>query len=495
MANKKMSLEAFKNKANTVHNNKYNYDKTEFKTLRDYIIVICPEHGEFTQRANAHLDKQGCRKCRNTSVGNRFRFNKEEFITQANILHDDKYNYDKFVYVTDKTPGIIYCPVHDLEFSQSPRNHKKTKEGCPKCSRELHAKLKRNTLERTIELCENMHGKGEYDYSKIPENVHSHDRVSIKCNTCGSDFQQLMYSHSNIGNGCPVCKVSKDEIQLGKFIEELGLDIIRSDRTILEGKEIDILIPSHNIGIEINGNYWHSDLITNHDKQYHLDKTSRASSKGIQLLQFFGDEIFHKENICKSIIRNKLGLADRLYARKCSIKEVPIDNKNTFLDNNHIQGKDHSKIKLGLYHSNELVSLMTFGSPRYNKEVEWELIRFCSKLNTCVVGAASKLFQHFIKNYNPKSIISYADKRISNGNLYDVLGFIHTHDATPRYYYMHRKNYLKRLHRSNFTKDRIKKLYPEVDIVNNDEWSIMQSLNYDRIWDCGNKVYVWTCAH
>lgn len=487
-----MTLADFKIKADIVHNNKYNYDSSIFTSSRDNITIVCPLHGEFTQRASAHLDKQGCKKCRNESVGNRFRSNKEEFIKEANILHDSKYNYDKFIYITDKIAGIIYCPIHDIEFSQTPSNHKKTKEGCPKCSRELHAKLKRNTLSKTIELCNNIHGENSFDYSNIPINVHSHDRVTIKCNTCGNSFNQLMYSHSNIGNGCPICKVSKDEIQLGKFItDELGIDIERSNRKILEGKEIDILIPSHNIGIEINGNYWHSELVSDNNKDYHLNKTKKAEENNIQLLQFFGDEIFYKREICLSIIRNKLGLASKLYARKCTVKEISIDDKNKFLDDNHIQGKDASKIKLGLFHNEELVSIMTFGVPRYNRDVEWELIRFCSKKNTCIVGAASKLFKHFIKQYNPTTIISYADKRISIGGIYDVLGFIHTHDALPRYYYMNRNNYLKRLHRSNFTKDRIKKLYPEVDIENNDEWTIMQSLNYDRIWDCGNKVYVW----
>jgi hypothetical protein len=260
----------------------------------------------------------------------------------------------------------------------------------------------------------------------------------------------------------------------------------------LDGKEIDILIPTHKIGIEVNGNYWHSELVSKSDKFYHLNKTEHAQERGIQLIQFFGDEMFYKRDICLSIIRNKLGLAERLYARKCEVRDVSVEDKNKFLDNNHIQGRDASKIKLGLFHKEELVSVMTFGVPRYNRQVEWELLRFCSKKNTCIVGAASKLFNYFIKRHTPKNIISYADKRISAGGIYDILGFTHTHDALPRYYYMHKSNYLRRLHRSNFTKDRIKKLYPEVDIINNDEWSIMQSLGYDRIWDCGNKVYVWT---
>lgn len=494
MATAKMTLEYFKNKANTIHNNKYDYRLVESVSSRSYITIICPIHQEFTQRVSAHLNSQGCKKCRNLNIGNRFRSSKEKFVEDSNMIHNNKYNYDKFEYINDKVKGDIYCKQHNLEFKQTPSNHKKSKRGCPQCAKDLFRINKKNSLEKTIELCKNKHPNEIYDYSLFPSQPHSHDKVKIICKTCNNTFEQLLYSHNNIGNGCPICKISKDEMYIGQFIEnELHIPITRSDYSVLENKQIDILIKSHHIGIEINGNYWHSELVSKKHRNYHLTKTKLAETKHIDLLQFFGDEITNKLDICKSIIRYKLKKSNnRIFARKCEIKEITdISEKNIFLDNNHIQGKDQSKIKIGLYYNNELVSLMTFGSARYNKKIQFELLRFCNKINTVVVGAASRLFNYFIKTYNPINIISYADKRISQGSIYEILNFKHTHDADPRYYYMHKNNYLKRYHRSNFTKDRIKKLYPDVDIIN-DEWNIMKSLGYDRIWDCGNKVYVWT---
>jgi hypothetical protein len=493
MANKKITRQEFIDKANAIHNFKYDYSLVEEGTpTRSIISIICKEHGVFTQRMSAHLGSQGCRKCRNDSVGDRFRFNKEQFVEIANKIHNFKYNYDEFIYVTDKIDGLIKCPVHGKSFIQSPSNHKKGK-GCPTCSKESFVKNKRNSLEQILKLADEKHGKGAFDYSEIEENVHSHDIVLLKCNTCNNKFKRILYSHINIGNACPACQISKQEVLLRNFIkDDLSLEVESSNRKILEGCEIDLLVSSHNFGIEVNGNYWHSELVAKKDKNYHLQKTEKAADNGVFLVQFFEDEILYKYDICKSIIKTKLGKSqNRIFARKCTIKEISvIQTKNEFLEENHIQGKDQSKIKLGLYYGDVLVSLMTFGVPRYNKNVEWELIRFCNKLDHSIVGGASKLFAHFVETYQPKSIISYADRRISQGNVYEVLKFRHAHNSLPRYFYMNKKNYLKRYHRSNFTKDKIKRLYPEVDI-SKDEWSIMQELGYDRIWDCGNKVYIW----
>ncbi|MBR4316253.1 MAG: hypothetical protein IKP65_04695 [Alphaproteobacteria bacterium] len=88
-----------------------------------------------------------------------------------------------------------------------------------------------------------------------------------------------------------------------------------------------------------------------------------------------------------------------------------------------MQGKDNSSIKLGLFHENELVSVMTFGKPRFNKNYQYELIRFASKLGYQIIGGASKLLTCFINQYHPESIISYADRRYSNGELYEAIGF------------------------------------------------------------------------
>jgi hypothetical protein len=154
------------------------------------------------------------------------------------------------------------------------------------------------------------------------------------------------------------------------------------------------------------------------------------------------------------------------------IKEVSdINSIRSFLDNNHIQGYVNSNLKLGLYYNDELVSLMTFdhfeGRKRMNVN-EWNLNRFCNKLEYSVVGGASKLLNYFIKNYDVKRIISYADRDWSKGDLYENLGFIKIGESKPDYKYLVND---KRVHKSNFKKS---------------VTGISESkLDLNKVWDCG----------
>lgn len=489
MAAKLLSSSKFIENCNTVHNNKYDYSLTLFSSTRNKIKIICPTHGEFEQRASAHLSGQGCKKCRNEAIKTRFLFTKEEFLKSLNTWQLENLDFSQFHYISDKEKGLITCKIHNNIFYSTPSNLKKNKRGCPICSRNLHKELVKNSKEDFIKLSIEKHGD-EFDYSELPQIFHSHDYVKIKCKKCMLTFDRIAYSHCNIGHSCPKCSATKTHKILETFLEEKKVSYIRNDRNILDGKEIDLLIPDSNIGIECNGNYWHSEDILK-DCNYHLKKTQKCLLKNIQLLHFFEDELLYKMDIVKSIIEQKLKICEnKIFARNCQLKQVETLEKDVFLNSNHIQGKDQSKVKIGLYHKNELVSLMTFGVPRYNKTVDWELIRFCNKKNWNVVGGASKLLSYFKKTYNPKSIISYADKRISNGNLYQCLNFHHSHDSEPRYYYFPKKNPLERIHRSNFTKAKIKKKFPSADLSKTEK-ELMIEYGYGRIWDCGTKVYIY----
>jgi hypothetical protein len=120
-----------------------------------------------------------------------------------------------------------------------------------------------------------------------------------------------------------------------------------------------------------------------------------------------------------------------------------------------------------------------------DKDGYWELVRFCNKINTSVVGGASKLFKHFIKNYDPINIVSYSDKRWSTGGLYDKLGFIHDHDSKPNYYYVINN---ERKNRFGFRKD---KLIKEGFDKNKSEHEIMLERKIYRIYDCGCRCHIW----
>jgi hypothetical protein len=288
-------------------------------------------------------------------------------------------------------------------------------------------------------------------------------------------------------------KYSEGEKEVNSFINSLNIDTIENDKSLID-KEIDILIPEFNLGIEYNGLYWHSFGLNKIDQEFkykikHLEKTRLMEEKGFNLLQIFENEWSQKKDIWKSIIRNKLQKNSKVYyARKLTIKEVSSKDAKLFLESNHLQGSTPGKIKLGLYHENTLVSLMTFSVPRYDKSYEYELIRFCNILNTSVVGSASKLFKYFIRNYQPKSILSYANKRIaySNKNLYLQLGFTFIGESLPSYSYV--KNGMV-FNRSKFSKSKLKHLPNYKD--SKTEKQIMFENGYRKIYDCGNLKYKW----
>ena len=169
---------------------------------------------------------------------------------------------------------------------------------------------------------------------------------------------------------------------------------------------------------------------------------------------------------------------EKIYARKCIVKEITVKEKNEFLNKTHIQGEDRANIKLGLFHQNELIACMTFCKSRFNKKFEWELSRFSSSKH--VIGGAGKLLKYFERVYKPKSLITYADRRYSQGNLYFKLGFTFDHFSLPNYFYT--KNQIK-LSRIQCQKHKLKDILK--DFNKNLSESENMSLNgYNKIYDC-----------
>jgi hypothetical protein len=188
----------------------------------------------------------------------------------------------------------------------------------------------------------------------------------------------------------------------------------------------------------------------------------------------------------KSIILNSLGLIkNKIYSRNCNIITIDSKQKDKFLEENHIQGKCTSSINLALECSGEIVSLMTFGQRRLNNKSEFELIRFCNKVNHIVVGSASKLFKHFIKNNEFNSITSFADLSHFNGDLYKNLGFDYIHRTPPNYWWVVDG---VRHHRFTYNK---KRLIKEVADPNKTGVEIMYNTGYFRIFGCGQDKYIF----
>lgn len=476
----KSNGEDFIKKANIIHKWKYKYNPELYVNATTKITITCPEHGDFTMTPMAHLAGQGCPKCAGRGLTT------EEVVALFKKVHGDKYDYSKVKFDKMHTKVCIICPEHG-EFWQTPSKHAMG-QGCPECALAKRSARKRLTTKEFIEKAIKIHGN-EYVYDKT-EYTGTYDSVIITCKKHG-DFSQRANDHLN-GHGCPICgnNLSLAEINIREYIKSLGYDVVEKDRTILDNKEIDLFVPSASIGVEYDGLYWHSDEFK--DKKYHLNKTEECAKLGIRLIHIFEDEWVNKNNIIKSMLSNILNKTPiKIYARNCIVKEVSKDEKKAFLDENHIQGNIGAQINIGLYFDNQLVSLMCFGKPRVNlgrkdiKEGEYELLRFCNKLFTSVIGGASKLFKHFINEYKPNTITSYCDRRWSVGNMYENLGFTLSHKSEPNYFYVVGNN------RKNRFKYRKSELIKEGFDPRKSETEIMNERGIHKIYDCGTLVYKW----
>lgn len=299
------------------------------------------------------------------------------------------------------------------------------------------------------------------------------------------EINSTQYFDRNKGNIplCTVCNPIGDSTSikqqdLSDFIKEhTDLEVLDNYRGF--GKEIDIYLPELNLGYEFNGLYWHSEKFR--DKYYHQDKTNLFKKEGIKIVHIWEDEWDNKKDIIKSQIKNSLKLSKVIFARKTKCKEISKEESRKFLNENHLQGA-YSRIKktLGLFHKEELVSVMVFDHQEGRKNLskdEWNLSRFCNKKNTTVVGGASKLLKTFLRNNSPKRIISYADADWSTGGLYENLGFTEVSRSRPDYKYVVEG---KREHKSKWRK---KKGQTKT------EREIMQELGIERIYDCGKIKY------
>ena len=125
--NVKLTYEEFVNKSRELHNNKYDYSKVDYQGHHSMITIICPIHGDFVQKANSHLRGCGCHKCIRT-----YPKDTTTFVIQANLIHGNKYDYSNVNYSNQSTPICIVCPIHG-EFSQRPSDHVHSLAGCPRC--------------------------------------------------------------------------------------------------------------------------------------------------------------------------------------------------------------------------------------------------------------------------------------------------------------------------------------------------------------------------
>lgn len=323
-------------------------------------------------------------------------------------------------------------------------------------------------------------------------------RYGVKTPMHIPEVQQKVIATTQARYGVPFYVVSKDylskcgHIRISsvnkKFARKLEANNIDySFEYVLDSKSFDICIPHKKILVELNPTYTHN-TVGNHwcksgiSSSYHLEKSMVAWKYGFRCIHIFDwDNQFE--------ILNLLLDRSKLYARDCVLKSISQSDADTFMDCNHLQGKCRGQIaNYGLFYKGELVQAMTFGVPRYNSSYQWELLRLCTVPEFYVVGGAERLFLHFCKDNNPKSIISYCDLSKFSGNVYNRLNFIHHHNTSPNKVWSNGTNKITnnlllqrgfdQLFHTNFGKG-----------TSNEQ--LMLDSGWLPVYDCGQAVYIW----
>jgi len=470
------NFDSFVADSKKIHGDKYEYlGYTNKKTVSGvFAIIKCKEHNyTFRQRPANHLKGKGCSKCGNAKL----MLTTDKFIEKARRIHSDKYDYNSVILKNGRKSIIkIKCPTHG-EFKQIAENHLRG-HGCVDCANEAKKKNHNKFVDQIREIYKD-------HYKVLSEYIGDKNEIIIKCKLHG-EFRttpnRLMVSKG----GCSKCSanMTNPQREIIEFIEQYR-EVIINDRTIISPYEVDC--NAGDFGIEMHGIYWHSfnKKETKDEKYRHYYKADLALSNNYLVYQIYENEWKDKTDIIKSIIKNKMGLSNKIYARKCDIVELDNNNFSDFMSTNHMQGHINSRVKYALTYDNEIVCCMGFNK---HKKYEWEVSRFANKINNNVIGGASKLLRHFTRSHGPKTIMTYCDRRFSAGNLYKALGFKLDSITQPGYCYV-KDNMV--FNRHQFQKHKL------LDKLDNFDPSLTESENmfnnrYRRLWDAGHFKFIWS---
>lgn len=496
---RKKTLEEFRDQVKNLDNE---YDITENSvyindgTLIELIHLKCGN--KFMMRPGKFIGTPKCKGNRCPICNKSYKKDISEIKKLAKEFNCDLLSTE---YINNKENLQFKCleckKVFNMSYNKFSSKNRLIK--CPDCLKKYNNSKNKKDNEEFIKEVFNEVGN---EYTILSNYNTCRDKVLIRhnCKKCNNNiFEVKPTNFLSNHTRCPICSqgnISKKEKELLNYIKSIySKEVIENSRNIIDGYELDIFIPEFNLAIEFDGLYYHSEKFL--ESNYHLNKTLKCKESNIKLIHIFEDEWDFKKDIIKDKIKYLLHKCNnKIYARNCNIKILDKDIKKEFLNNNHIQGNDSSQIAVGLYSDNKLVACMTFCKPRVfmglqkSNKYDYELSRYTTLQDYSIIGGFSKLFKYFINNYKCNKIVTYADYRLSDGNVYNNL-MQFDHLSKPNYFYLAPNNKSKRLYRYNFRKSSIKTKFPDIYSDDKTEREMMKELGYLRIYDCGNLVYIW----
>ena len=476
-----LNTEKFIERAKKIHANKYDYSKSIYIKGSLKLIITCPNHGDFEQRPSDHLKGQGCPKC---AVN--FKSNTDLFIFKANLIHNNMYDYSSVEYINSNLKVSIICKKHG-KFKQTPTEHLKG-SGCPKCA----SNYKLNT-ESFIIKAKQIHND-KYDYSKV-NYINSYDKIMIICKK-HSDFLQSP-NHHLAGSGCPICSnnSSKYEEEIYEYLVSKNVKIIKRYRPKwLNRKEIDLFLPDYNLGIEFNGSAFHhssnseyvNSFLQNTSKHYldHYNKWKLCFDNSITLLSIY--DFYWINNVKKDIyfskINHYLNLDNKIFARKCIIKELDNTIAKEFYHNNHLESYGFfTDIKsYGMYYNNILIMCASISNyyDQSTKIKKYKLHRICTLKGTTVIGGISKFNKYLLSIYKEFDYLITLSSGASTLRYYDYT------ILKPRYFWVDIRT-LQYYHRNQTQKSKLESTFDSPLLETDTETSYMERLGYIKVYDNG----------
>jgi len=312
-------------------------------------------------------------------------------------------------------------------------------------------------------------------------------QLSWTCKLCNVSFNSNIFGRLPkcttcfpIGNFGGQSSIEKDILEhIRQFYNGI---IIENSREIISPKELDLYFPNEKFAIEINGVYWHSDKHLSNT--YHYEKFKLCNDSQITLLMITDEEWTRNKELILSMIKHRLGISkNKIFGRKCKLKEINNKLAHQFLEKYHINGYCKSSGHLGLYFNEQLVSVFSYSTKnRFKKENnEIEIIRLA--FSSSVIGGLGKFISFIKQSYPGKKIITFADLRYGEGKVYEKNNFKFIKTTPPGYWYFlngqmyHRLSWQKKnLVSLGYSKDKTEK-------------EIMNELGAIRIYDCGHNYF------
>ncbi len=543
-----MTQEEFILRSAEVHGGKYDYSKVVYINSQKHVIIVCPAHGEFPQKANQHLRGQGCRKCFNESAGDRNRLSQEEFLVRLASL-DTGYGLEQVSYTSMDKPITLVCRNHG-PFTARAGNVLYRKSGCPKCAGELTGLRSRKPLDYYVEKSRIIHG-GRFEYlgveyqgaaaylrilckdhgeflqlaqdhikgigcSKCAVEVYDHPSfINVATRVHGSryDYSQAIYnkalskviicckdhgpfaqtpsSHIN-GQGCPKCAnvgPSDAQVEIANFMRQFT-EVMEEAPIGESRKRADVFLPGYSLAIEYHGLIWHSTRFKS-DPRDDYKKHKQLEALGVRTIHIYEDEWKLRRGVVERTLMSAVGALPRIYARSTELVEISTSEADEFYELNHLQGRCLAEVAYALKEAGEVVACMSFGVARSDRrntdKTVWELERYAA--TKTVVGGASKLLKAFLRSGRAKTVVSYSDTRAFSGAMYQALGFDLVSESAPDYKYVNGSYKVGRIHKSKFQRKNLPDMLSVFD-PNLSEAENCRNNGWYQIFDCGKKKWV-----